>query len=215
MSVSTGYKRGPEVEVLGQSVFQNTKDDEKQAASIEDLAFLNLMDKEVHKDKDNSWLAPLPFKPLRQRLPCNKDQARQRLASLRNSLEKNPKKRQQFLEFVQKMIDNGHAEPAPFLDTNREHWYLPMFGVHIPQKPDQIRVVFDSSAEFKGTSLNKVLLSGPDLNYSLVGVLMRFRKEPTAFMADIQQLFYCFFVEQTLGLPSFMWFKDNDMSKMS
>ncbi|PIK56556.1 hypothetical protein BSL78_06524 [Apostichopus japonicus] len=112
------------------------------------------------------------------------------------------------------MIDNGHAEPAPFLDTNKKHWYLPMFGVHHPQKPDQIRVVFDSSAEFKGTSLNKVLLSGPDLNNSLVGVLMRFRKEPTAFMADIQQMFYCFFVkEEHRDFLRFMWFEDNDMSK--
>ncbi|PIK56557.1 hypothetical protein BSL78_06525 [Apostichopus japonicus] len=51
MSVSAGYKMVPDVDVLGQSVFQKTKDDEKQAASIEDLAFLNLMDKEVHQDK--------------------------------------------------------------------------------------------------------------------------------------------------------------------
>ncbi|PIK56464.1 hypothetical protein BSL78_06627 [Apostichopus japonicus] len=88
MSVSAGYERVPEVDVLGQSVFQKTKDDEKQAASIEDLAFLNLVDKEVHKKKDNSWLAPHPFKPSRQRLLCNKDHARQRLAPLRKSLEK-------------------------------------------------------------------------------------------------------------------------------
>ena len=38
-------------------------------------------------------------------------------------------------------------------------------------------MVFDSFAEFQGTSLNKQLLPGPDLMNSLLGVLMHFRRE--------------------------------------
>jgi hypothetical protein len=38
--------------------------------------------------------------------------------------------------------------------------YLLYFGVYHPRKPKKIRVVFDSSAEFHGVSLNKELLSG-------------------------------------------------------
>ena len=38
-------------------------------------------------------------------------------------------------------------------------WCIP----HHPSKPGKIRVVFDSSAEFKEISLNKNLMSGPDL----------------------------------------------------
>ena len=68
-------------------------------------------------------------------------------------------------------------------------WYLPHFGVYHPRKPDQIRVVFDSSAEFQGVSLNKELLPGPDLMNSLVGVLIRFRQENVAAMCDIEQMF--------------------------
>lgn len=83
-----------------------------------------------------------------------------------------------------------------------------------PQKPGQIRVVFDSSAPESGISLNSVLLSGPDLNNSLLGVLLRFRKELIALTADIQQLFYCFLVrEDHRNYLRFLWHKDNDLEK--
>ncbi len=58
--------------------------------------------------------------------------------------------------------------------VNTFTWYLPTFGGLHPQKPNQIRVVFDSSACYSGISLNDVLLRGPDLNNSLVGVLLCF-----------------------------------------
>lgn len=50
-------------------------------------------------------------------------------------------------------------------------------------------MVFDSSAKYFGSSLNDILLSGPDLNKSLIGVLVRFRKEQVAVIAEIQHSF--------------------------
>ena len=61
-------------------------------------------------------------------------------------------------------------------------WYLPHFGVYRSKKPTQIRVVLDSSAEYSDMSINKELLPGPDLMNSLLGVLIRFRRETTAIM---------------------------------
>ena len=62
-------------------------------------------------------------------------------------------------------------------------------GVYHPTKK-KIRVVFDCSAQVDGVSLNDVLLQGPDLTSSLVGVLMRFRLETVAVMGDIEAMFY-------------------------
>ncbi|KAJ8333793.1 hypothetical protein SKAU_G00411120 [Synaphobranchus kaupii] len=111
-------------EELGSNIFERTKDDEKIALSIEDKAFLAIMDKNVYMNDANSWVAPLPFRSLRS----------------------------------------------------------------------QIRVVFDSSAKYQGISLNDILLKGPDLNNTLLGVLIRFRREPIAVTTDVQQMFYCFTV---------------------
>ncbi|XP_064864890.1 uncharacterized protein LOC135564299 [Oncorhynchus nerka] len=112
---------------------------------------------------------------------------------------------------MQKMLDNDQAEPSPPLEGDKECWYLPIFYVYHPQKPEQIRVVFDSSAKCQGVSLNNVLLSGPDLNNTLLGVLMRPRKDCIALRADVQQMFYCFGVrEDHRNYLRFLWYEDNN-----
>lgn len=199
---------------LGHNVFERTESDNKCAMSFEDETFLKIMEKEVHQDENNNWVAPLPFRSPRLPLPKNRDQAVSRLSSLRRNLTKKPQMQKQFSEFMEKLFENKHAEIAPPINDNAECWYLPTFGVYHPQKPEQIRVVFDSSAEQFGVSLNSVLLTGPDLNNTLLGVLIRFRKEPIAVTADIQQMFYGFLVRpEHRDYLRFLWHKDNDLSK--
>lgn len=100
------------------------------------------------------------------------------------------------------------------LKENEERWYLPSFGVYHRRKPGNIRVEFDSSAQHSGVSLNDVLLTGPDLNNALLGVLFRFHKEAVAIRADIQQMYHCFLVrEEDRNFLRFLWFQDNDPYK--
>eukprot|EP00064_Thunnus_orientalis_P021144 superscaffoldBa00006246_g21299 len=141
------------------------------------LSTIHIMDKEVYRDETHRWVAPLPFRVPRQRLPNNRQQALNRLASLQRTLGRKPQMREQFITFMVRIFENGHAEQAPPLTDDEECWYLPTFGVYHPQKPGQIRVVFDSSAQYSGGSLNDVLLTSPDLNNSLLGVLIRIRRE--------------------------------------
>lgn len=201
-------------EQLGLTVFQRTDDDNKSAMSFEDELFLNIMEREVCQDRENNWVAPLPFKSPRPPLPNNREQALSRLSSLRRTLSKNAEMKQQFSSFMEKLFENKHAEQAPPIPEKQECWYLPFFGVYHPQKPGQIRVVFDSSAQQHGVSLNSVLLTGPDLNNSLLGVLIRFRKDLIAVTADIQQMFYGFLVQRDhRDYLRFLWHGDNDTSK--
>lgn len=128
----------------------------------------------------NSWVAPLHFHTPRLCLPNNRDQALTRFTSLCHTLERKPEMKSHFLAFIQKIFHQDHAELAPPLRDGEECWYLPSFGVYHPRKPGQIRVVFDSSASHLGISLNDVLLAGQDLNNSLLGILMWFRREQVA-----------------------------------
>lgn len=86
--------------------------------------------------------------------------------------------------FIQGILKK-HAELAPPLKPGKHCWYLPIFGVYHTKKPSKLRVVFDSSAKFDDTSLNDVLLCEPDLTNNLVGVLLLFRKDAVALIADI------------------------------
>ena len=79
-------------------------------------------------------------------------------------------------------LKKGYMERAPEKDseeTRGKVWYLPHHGVVHPQK-DKLRVVYDCSAKYQGTSLNQELLKGPDLANNLVGVLTRFREGKVA-----------------------------------
>ncbi|XP_060083636.1 uncharacterized protein LOC132562879 [Ylistrum balloti] len=199
---------------IGRDVFQQTQNDNKVGLSLEDRAFLELMDKEFTKDSQGKWIAPLPFREPRPRLPNNRYQALKRAQILDASLQRNPVKRDHFTSFMKGIIDNGHAELAPPLSDDEECWYLPLFGIYHPKKPDKIRGVFDSSAMYEGISLNQVLMKGPDLTNNLLGVLLRFRKEAVAVSCDVEQMFYCFGVrEDHRNFLRFIWYEDNDPGK--
>ncbi|XP_076861369.1 uncharacterized protein LOC143514271 [Brachyhypopomus gauderio] len=196
---------------LGRTVFLRSDKDNHLSPSIDDLTFLQLMDKEFVGDNSGSWIAPLPFRTPRKQLPNNKRYAYERFMSLQRNFQRRPNMKKDFIEFMQGVLDNHHAERAPPLVDEKEAWYLPIFGVYHPQKPGKIRVVFDSSASFEGLSLNDVLLQGPNLNNSLLGVLLRFRKDLVAVTADIKQMFYCFYVkDEHRDVLRFLWFKDNN-----
>ena len=115
---------------------------------------------------------------------------------------------------MNKMFDNGYAEPVPeeeLLKNEGRTWYIPHHGVYHPQKKDKMRVVFDCSASYMGVSLHEQLLQGPDLTNSLVGVLLRFRKERVAVVGDIESMFHQVTVPaKDRGCLRFFWWPSGD-----
>ena len=210
-------------------VYHTTPEDNDVALSREDRQFLKIVEEGIHKDALGNWEMPLPFRTEDVVMPNNREQALNRLNGLLRTFKRKPEMQSNYLEFMSSMIDRGHAEvvpteepvesldipPAATTESKESNltkvWYLPHFGVYHPRKPNQIRVVFDSSCEFQGVSLNKELLAGPDLMNNLLGVLMRFRQENHGVMCDIEQMFYAFHVNpEHRNFLRFLWFKNND-----
>lgn len=55
---------------------------------------------------------------------------------------------------------------------------------------------------------------GPDLTNNLLGILLRFSREVFAIAADIQQMFYSFWVyKEHRNFLRLMWYEDNDPEK--
>lgn len=114
------------------------------------------------------------------------------------------------------MLVQGYAEIVPADQLEQDDgkvWYIPHHGVRHPTK-GKLRVVFDCGAIYKGTSLNLQLLQGPDLTNSLIGVLIRFRKEPVAVMADIQAMFHQVRVpDKHVNFLRFLWWPQGNIDQ--
>lgn len=112
--------------------------------------------------------------------------------NLKKRFLKDEKFHTEYVSFINSLLQKGGAVRLTDADKEKEKgrkWYLPHYGVRhlIKQK---LCVVFDCAASFQGTSLNQQLLQGPDLTSSLLGVLLRFRQESVAVMADIEAMFH-------------------------
>ena len=184
-------------------VYHTTAYDNEAAMSIEDRRFLNIMDTSIHKNQQGNWEMPLPFRSDNTTLPNNRDVAVSRLNNLMRSFKRNPKMEKDYVNFMDKVFQRGHAtsitcKSSDFTGVSQADqgkiWYVPHFGVYHPRKPECIRVVFDSSVEFEGVSLNKELLPGPDSTNSLYGILVRFRLHNIAVTCYIEHMFHCFYV---------------------
>ncbi|XP_059849743.1 uncharacterized protein LOC132407372 [Hypanus sabinus] len=81
-------------ETLGQSVFVQTKYDNKLAQSAQDTISLKPKDTKVFRDEANNGVAPLPIREPRQRSPDNKEQAVKRFTSLRKTRKRKPEMQQ-------------------------------------------------------------------------------------------------------------------------
>ena len=68
--------------------------------------------------------------------------------------------------------------------------YLPHYGIYRPDKKSTpLRKVFDPACQYQGISLTSFLHKGPGLIGNLLGVLLRFREEPIAFVGDISKMY--------------------------
>lgn len=131
-----------EADHLGCNVFKQTRRDNQVSLSIEDNAFMKIMEEGLKRGADNSWTAPLPFKSPRQKLPNNRSQAMNRLMSLVRNFDRKPEMRDHFLTFMEKLFQNGHAELAPPFKRGRGKMVSPTVWGLPPQetKTDQSSV---------------------------------------------------------------------------
>ena len=138
-----------------------------------------------------------------------------RLKNLKKRFIKDKQYHKDYTSFMEDMIKKGYAEKSdPKANQQGKTWFIPHHGVYHPSKPGKIRIAFDCSAEYDGVSVNKRLLSGPDLTNQIVGILVKFREDYVAIMADIEAMFYQVFVaNQHRSLLSFLWWENGDIKE--
>ncbi|XP_068675533.1 uncharacterized protein [Montipora foliosa] len=191
--------------------FSERQERDNREMSQEDKRFIEITTSGIHKTDDGHYEMPLPFRDQMISMPCNRKLPETRLEQLRKRFLKNPRYKKDYVAFVEKMLEEGHAE-AP--SEYKRVWYIPHHGVYHPKKPEKICVVFDCSAEFQGHFLNRHLLQRPDLTNSLVGVLCRFRQDKVAVACDIKGMFHQVRVnEEHRDYLRFLWWDKGDITK--
>ena len=196
--------------------FSERKDASKKSLSKNDRKFLEIAEQGIHRTEDGHYELPLPLKSEDIQFPANRGLALRRLSQLKARLEsKNSQKyREDYVNFINGIIDNGYAEIVPEKEQeNINVNYIPHHGLYHPKK-QKFRGVFNCASVYKNYSLNMYLLQGPDLTNNLVGVLCRFRQEPVAFTCDIEGMFHQVRVnKEHRDLLRFLWWPAGDTSK--
>ncbi|KAJ8332755.1 hypothetical protein SKAU_G00416510, partial [Synaphobranchus kaupii] len=189
--------------------FLDTNPREKNI-SQEDIQFLQLLNGKIQHNEEGHLEMPLPFRE-RPQLPDNKKLAIVRSKHLKRKLEKSPKYKEDYVKFMDDVFKDGDAEEVDVSPKEGNTWYIPHHGVYHPRKPEKIRVVFDCSAKFEGTSLNDHLLTGPDLTNTLTGVLCRFREHHIAITCDVEKMFHRFHVRpEDRDFMRFLWWENGN-----
>ena len=196
--------------------FSESVSDTVSTMSRQDKQALNIYE-ESARLVDGHYQIAIPWKCPPPDLPNNKPLAEHRLNLLRKKLLKDPELYSRYSAFMTDLLEKGYAKKVPENLRDRNDgkvWCLPHHSVVHPQKPDKVRVVFDCAATYRGTSLNAQVSQGPDLTNKVVGVLLRFREEPVALMADVEAMYHQLKVHpDDVDALRFLWYPDCDLTR--
>ena len=142
---------------------------------------------------DGRYEVGIPQIPEEITLENNHVLAQKRLENLERSLQHRPEIARKYNEVLSSYLKKGYISKSrrtPEESMVRPKWFLPRFPVIRKDKATtKVRSVFDSTAKFKGHSLNDMMHAGPKLQNDLLDILIRFRSEPVALVGDICEMF--------------------------
>ncbi|XP_058448835.1 uncharacterized protein LOC131428812 [Malaya genurostris] len=142
---------------------------------------------------DGQYEVGLLWKYDNVRLPDSQAMAMRRWKCLQQRLTKDEELAsvldEKFQDYLQKQYIRK-LSPEELSAHRPRSWYLPIFPVMNPNKPNKVRLVWDAAAKAHGVSLNSVLLTGPDLLTPLFTVLNKFREFRVGITGDIREMYH-------------------------
>ena len=155
-----------------ESDFIESKSDAKVMLQ-EDMVFLRMVEQSIHYNEAGYYEMKLPFRnAAAMNMPNNRIVVEKRLECLKQRMVKKEQYHKDYSQFVINMIKDGDAEQVSGTEIeNGNCWYIPQHCIYHHKKPTKMRVVFDCSCSYRGTSLNKVMLQGHTLLNNLIDIL--------------------------------------------
>ena len=135
-----------------------------------------------------------------------------RLRSTVSRMKNKPDLMKQYDAILQDQFDKGVIEKVNSTFADGATHYLPHHAVINPMKPTtKLRIVYDASAKTRkeNKSLNECLYRGAVMLNDLCGLLMRFRLNSIAIVADIEKAFLQIGLQpDQRDVTRFIWLKD-------
>lgn len=183
--------------------------DHSRPASIEDLEGLSQLKRNTRK-QGHRYETRLLWKFPKIHHPDSFPMAKRRAECLLQKLSKDPALYASMNAKIKDYVAKGYAIRISESGKGSANcWYLPIFPVINPNKPNKLRIVWDAAAKVKGISLNSMLLKGPDLTAPLVNILRRFRQKRYAISGDIKEMYHQIKIHQEdQNYQRFLWHEE-------
>ncbi|XP_058625394.1 uncharacterized protein LOC131536472 [Onychostoma macrolepis] len=135
------------------------------------------------------YATPLLRRPNAGLLKAPKEAVMANLRSTERKLAKDLRRAESYCSEMKKLQEAGYVTEISTQDAEQtpESWYIPH---HMVTHNNKDRIVFNCSYSYQGQALNDMLLPGPVLGPSLLGVLLRFREHPVAISGDVKGMFH-------------------------
>ena len=158
----------------------------------------------------NQWLIPYPWVKNAAELPDNRTQAERKLEATERRLAKNPNHAEAYNKQMGEMSEMNFCRKLSNEELESYKGPVHYISHHEVVRPEKkstpIRIVFNSSASYKGHRLNDYWMKGPDLLNSSFGVLLRFRENEVAISADISKMYHRVLIpEQDQHVHRYLW----------
>ncbi len=135
------------------------------------------------------YATPLLRRPSAELLKAPKEAVMANLRSTERKLAKDLNRAESYCSEIKRLQEAGYVAEISTQEAERslESWYIPH---HMVTHNSKDRIVFNCSYSYQGHALNDILLPGPVLGPSLLGVLLRFREHPIAISGDVKGMFH-------------------------
>ncbi|XP_071648512.1 uncharacterized protein [Temnothorax longispinosus] len=143
------------------------------------------------RDASGRFVVRLPFRENRAQLGQSRDIAMKRLICLERKFQREPELYKLYSEFMREYIDLNHMSKVTGDARIPNPAYLPHHGVlRESSTTTKLRVVFNASSKTtSGISLNDTLMKGPNLQDSIINIMLRFRLHAVAITTDLRKMY--------------------------
>ena len=141
--------------------------------------------------KNGHYVLPIPFKDDIIMHATGLNVAEKRLQLLKRRFGRDLSLKVKYVGAMKELLEKGFAEKVPSgqVGAMQRMHYLPHHSVINLNKP-KLRIVFDCAAKGNGPSLSEQVWTGLDITNKLIRVLLRFREENIALVADVNSMFH-------------------------